>query len=276
MNNYKNTFSQLKKDKVNSEGREDALGQNKIAFIPFWMIGDPSPEKSEEIIEILAKNSDVLELGIPFSDPLADGPTIQASVNRALEAGTTTEKCFKIIKNIRKKFPEKPIGLLVYFNLILSFSGGKDFKENIQKFFEQAQESGVDSVLIPEIPIEEISIVEQGAKENNVDLIFLISTNTPEDRVEKIIEKSGGFIYAISTPSVTGAKTDIASETLEMVQQLKTKTDLPICVGFGISSPEHIKILKENKADGAIIGSKLFEFRDELEALKAFCKTCKS
>ena len=137
MSKYKQTFSALK-------------NKDKIAFIPFWMIGDPTPEKSEEIIEILAKNSDVLELGIPFSDPLADGPTIQASVNRSLKAGTTTEKCFEIIKNIRKKFPEKPIGLLVYFNLILSFSGGGDFKKNIQKFFKDAQKSGVDSVLIPE------------------------------------------------------------------------------------------------------------------------------
>ncbi len=234
MSKYKQTFSALK-------------NKDKIAFIPFWMIGDPTPEKSEEIIEILAKNSDVLELGIPFSDPLADGPTIQASVNRSLKAGTTTEKCFEIIKNIRKKFPEKPIGLLVYFNLILSFSGGGDFKKNIQKFFKDAQKSGVDSVLIPEIPVEEISIVEQNAKDCNIDLIFLISTNTPEDRVEKIIEKSGGFIYAISTPSITGAKTEIATKTLEMVQKLKTKTDLPICVGFGISSPEHVQILKKKK-----------------------------
>ncbi len=263
MNNYKNTFAGLKKD-------------NKIAFIPFWMIGDPTPEKSEEIIEILAKNSDVLELGLPFSDPLADGPTIQASINRALDAGTTTEKCFKIIKNIRQKFPKKPIGLLVYFNLILSYSGGNDFKGNIKDFFVTAQDAGVDSILIPEIPVEEIEIVENSAKESNIDLIFLVSTNTPQNRIEKIIKKSSGFIYAISTPSITGAKTDISQKTLDMVRTLKQKTDLPICIGFGISSPEHIKILKENNADGAIIGSKLFEFRNNLSDLETFCKSCKT
>jgi tryptophan synthase alpha chain len=262
MNNYKNTFAQLKKD-------------NKIAFIPFWMIGDPTPEKSEEIIEILAKSSDVLELGIPFSDPLADGPTIQASINRALDAGTTTEKCFRIIKNIRQKFPEKPIGLLVYFNLILSYKNGEDFRGNIKNFFIDAAKIGVDSILIPEIPVEEIKIVEDTAKNNNIDLIFLVSTNTPENRVEKIIQKSGGFIYAVSTPSITGAKTDISQKTLDMVRTLKQKTDLPICVGFGISSPEHVKLLKENNADGAIIGSKLFEFRDDLDALNNFCQKCK-
>lgn len=261
MNRYEKTFSALKRNK-------------KIGFVPFWMIGDPTPEKSEEIIEILAKNSDVLELGIPFSDPLADGPTIQAAVNRSLDAGTTTDKCFGIIKNIRNKFPEKPIGLLVYFNLILSYSGGPDFEKNIEAFFTQASDAGVDSVLIPEIPVEEVAIVEKIAKAQKIELIFLISTNTPEDRVQKIIEKSGGFIYAISTPSVTGAKTDIDPKTLEMVQRLKQLTDLPICVGFGISSPEHIQLLKENNADGAIIGSKLFEYREDLETLEAFCKSC--
>lgn len=270
MNPYQETFAQLKKE-------------NKIAFIPFWMIGDPDLKKSEEIIEILAKNSDILELGIPFSDPLADGPTIQASVNRALASGATTQKCLDVIKNIRKKFPEKPIGLLVYFNLILSFSSSSLIKgnregfvleDNIKNFFRTASNSGVDSVLIPEIPVEEIGIVERAAKDNNIDLIFLVSTNTPDDRVEKIIKKSGGFIYAVATPGITGAKTDIAPETLEMITRLKSKTDLPICVGFGVSSPKHIQLLKQNGADGAIIGSKLFEFRDDLGKLKKFCYSC--
>ncbi len=254
MNRYKTTFEKCK-------------DENSIAFVPFWMIGDPTPEKSEEIISILAEHSDVLELGIPFSDPLADGPTIQASVNRALKSGTTTTKSLKVIKNIRQKFPEKPIGLLVYFNLILSFG--------IDDFFRTAQDSGVDSVLIPEVPVEEVAIIEGAAKKHNIDLIFLVSTNTPEDRVEKIIEKSGGFIYAVSTPSITGAKTDIAPETLAMITRLKTKTNLPICVGFGIASPAHIQELKANGTDGAIIGSKLFEFRDDLAKLESFCKTCK-
>ncbi len=253
MNSYQETFTQLKKE-------------NRIAFIPFWMIGDPDLKKSEEIIETLAQNSDILELGIPFSDPLADGPTIQASVNRALKSGTTTQKCLNVVKNIRQKFPEKPIGLLVYFNLILSFG--------IDKFFETAKNAGVNSVLTPEIPVEEISIVESVAKVNHIDLIFLVSTNTPKERVEQIIKKSGGFIYAISTPSITGAKTDVTSETLEMITRLKSQTDHPICVGFGISSPEHIRLLKNNGADGAIIGSKLFEYREDLGALKRFCRDC--
>ncbi len=262
MNRYTQTFSALKE-------------KNKIGFVPFWMLGDPTPEKSLEIIlEKIAPHADVLELGIPFSDPLADGPTIQASVGRALDAGTTTVKCLELVSKIRAKFPTKPIGLLVYFNLILNFLDSDDTEGNIDSFFKTAHESGVDSVLIPELPIEEVSIVEEVAKKYEIDLIFLVSTNTPTERVQPILEKGSGFLYAISTPSITGAKTDIAPETLEMIKSLKTQTDLPICVGFGISSPDHIAKLKEVGADGAIIGSKLFQFRENLDELQEFCKKC--
>ncbi|MDH3324491.1 MAG: tryptophan synthase subunit alpha [Candidatus Peregrinibacteria bacterium] len=261
MSRYENTFAGLKK-----EGR--------IGFVPFWMIGDPDIERSFEVISRIAKHADVLELGIPFSDPLADGPTIQASVNRALETGATTDKCLGVVKRLRAEFPEKPIGLLVYFNLILNFNGHEG-DESIKAFFETAKDSGVDSVLIPELPVEEVALLEDVASETEIDLIFLVSTNTSADRVEQILKKSNGFLYAISTPSITGAKTDISSKTLEMVKNLKSQTDLPICVGFGISSPEHIANLKSAGADGAIIGSKLFEFRDDLEALERFCEKCR-
>lgn len=254
MNRYQKTFSALEQ-------------QNRMAFIPFWMVGDPDLGKSQKIIETIAKYADVLELGIPFSDPLADGKVLQASANRAIENGATLSKCLEVVSHVRNKFPQKPIGLLVYLNLIMQFG--------IESFFASCQKAGVDSVLIPELPVEEVQLVEETAKKYKIDLIFLVSTNTPENRVKSILEKSGGFLYAISTPGITGTKTSIAPETLEMVRALKTKTDLPICVGFGISTPEHLQMLKENGADGGIIGSKLFEFRDDLKAIENFCKSCK-
>lgn len=255
MNRYKKTFSELK-------------AKGEMGFMPFWMLGDPDPEASQKIIEKMAASADFLELGIPFSDPLADGKTIQESADRAIKAGATVGKCLKIVGNLREKFPEKPIGLLVYLNLVLSFG--------IEEFFTECEKQGVDSVLIPELPVEEVVLVEKEAKAHNIDLIFLVSTNTPKERVASILEKSGGFLYAISTPSITGAKTDIAAKTLEMIRSLKTQTELPICVGFGISSPEHLAILKENGADGGIIGSKLFEFREDIGAMEEFCIKCKS
>jgi len=248
--------------------------EDRLAFVPFWMCGDPTPQKSLEIIEKIAEFADILELGIGFSDPLADGRAIQDSSARAISSGATTQKSLEIIEKIRKKFPKKPIGCLVYLNLILNFGNGKNPQKNIENFFKIAKKSGVDSVLVPEIPVEEVSLVEKPARENEIDLIFLVSTNTPQNRLEKILEKSSGFLYAISTPSTTGTRSTIAVETLEMIEKLKKKTDLPIVVGFGISSPNHLEILKKSGASGGIIGSKLLEFRGDLHELASFCKKC--
>lgn len=255
MNRYQKTFAQLKKE-------------NRIAFIPFWMIGDPDIAISLQIIKTLAKHSDILELGLPFSDPLADGPTIQAAVNRSLAAGTNTKRCLEQIGHIYADFPDKPIGLLVYLNLILQYG--------IKSFFTDCKKSGVDSVLIPEMPVEEINLVKKAAQENQIELVFLLSTNTPHERRQKIYEHSGGFVYTVSKPSITGAKTDLSADTLKLVSELKTQTNLPICVGFGISTPQHIQALKAAGADGAIIGSELINIyqKEGLSALEAFAKAC--
>lgn len=256
MNRYQETFLQLK-------------NQNKMAFMPFWMLGDPTSEKSLEIIEKIADSADILELGIPFSDPLADGPTLQDSAKLAIENGSTTKKCLDLVSQIRAQFPEKPIGLLVYLNLVLQFG--------IEPFFEACKKAGVDSVLIPELPIEEIALVKKAANQNEIALIFLVSTNTEHDRLDQILEISKedkAFIYAISTPSITGAKTDISPKTIAMIKDLKQKTKTPICVGFGISTPEHLAELKKAGADGGIIGSRLFSFRGDLAGLNTFCESC--
>jgi tryptophan synthase alpha chain len=258
---YSQTFQKLQTEK-------------KIAFAPFWMLGDPDETASLEIIKTIGEKADILELGIPFSDPLADGETIQASVKRALNSGVTPLKALELVKKIRKIFPEKPIGLLVYFNLVL--------RVGLEKFFHQCQQSGVDSLLIPELPIEELETslddqkkpIQYLAQKYDIDLIFLVSTNTPKDRLEKILKSAGGFLYCISTPSITGAKNDISPDTIDMIKRLKQQTEIPLMIGFGIASPEHIQILKKSGADGAIIGSKLFTFREDLPALKKFLESC--
>ena len=262
-NRYKKTFKKLKE-------------KNKIAFIPFWMIGYPTLKESLEILRIFAKYADVLEIGFPFSDPLADGPIIQETVNKALASGTTTKECFKIISNIRKENPNKPIGVLVYFNLILSFG--------VESFFKEANKVGIDSIIIPEIPYEEVnskiesnfSILEL-SKKYNVNLVFLPSTNTTKERLKKIIDVSSSFIYAISSPSTTGGKIDFEEGIGELVTDIKNKTDIPICVGFGVSSPKDIKKLKKTGADGAIIASKIIKIykKDGKEVMENFLKKCK-
>jgi len=255
MNRYQDTFKTLKEE-------------NRIAFIPFWMIGDPDITTSLQVLKKVAAHADILELGLPFSDPLADGPTIQAAVNRSLESGANTAKCLEVIAQIRAEFPTKPIGLLVYLNLIM--------QHGIEAFFTDCESAGVDSVLIPEMPVEEVSLVKAAAEKHNIDLVFLLSTNTPQSRREKIYQHSGGFVYTVSKPSITGAKTDLSPETLQLVTELRTQTDLPLCVGFGISEPGHIASLKNAGADGAIIGSELINIyqKEGLEALESFCETC--
>lgn len=241
--------------------------ENRAAFIPFWMIGDKTPEESLKTIETMAQHADILELGMPFSDPLADGPTIQASVNRALSAGTTTDDCFDVIGKVRDKFPEKPIGLLVYLNLVIAYG--------IEKFFSKCAQTGVDSVLAPELPVEEVDLVKTVADAHNVELVFLVSTNTPEDRLKEIYKASGGFIYAVSTPSITGAKSEVSPDTLDMIKRLKAEAGLPICIGFGVSTPEQVSLLSKNAADGVIMGSKLFQFLGDNSGLSSFCKECR-
>ncbi len=257
MNRYQQTFAQLKEE-------------NRIAFVPFWMLGDPDPDTSLAAVKSIAKYADILELGLPFSDPLADGPTIQSAVNRSLIGGMNTKKCLEQVAEIRGDFSDTPIGLLVYLNLVLQYG--------ISRFFIDCKKAGVDSVLIPELPVEEIDLVKIAAADSRIDLVFLLSTNTPQDRREQVYQHSGGFVYTVSKPSITGSKTDLTTDTLELVTELKSQTEIPLCVGFGISSPEHIKAHKKSGADGAIIGSELINIyqKEGLEALNKFCETCAS
>ncbi len=263
-NRYKKTFENLKKE-------------NKIAFAPFWILNYPTEKKSLEIIEKLAENSDILELGIPFSDPAADGPIIESADKLALKKGSTVKKSFNVIEKIRKKFPQKPIGLLVYFNLILAYG--------VEDFFKKCNSVGVDSVLVPEVSIDEIDRNIEGIKNNslkyftekyNVNLVFIVSTNTSEERRKKIYEFSKSFLYVVSSPSVTGLKSSLNNKTDKIIKKIKKETEIPIAIGFGISKIEDIKRLKKENADGAIIGSEFFRIYEKkgVDGIEEFSKKC--
>jgi tryptophan synthase alpha chain len=229
--NYKIKFNQLKRK------REKAL-------IGFTIIGDPDYRTSLDIVKTMIESGvDILELGFPFSDPIADGPVIQAADIRALSKGANTDKNFKFISDIRK-FTDVPIGLLVYSNLI--------YQSGINDFYSTAYSSGVNSILVADLPIEEAKEFVKSGRRNKVDTVFIISQLSYGKRLCRILKNCRGFVYLVSRLGVTGVRQNISLSAYELVRRIKRKTKLPLCVGFGISRPEHVR---ELKSDGVIVGS---------------------
>lgn len=240
------------------------------AFIPFVVAGDPDFETSLEIVREMVENgADALEIGFAFSDPVADGPTVQAADIRALDSGMTTKRGFEFIRKIRE-FTSVPIGLLIYYNLI--------YKMGVNEFYKNARESGVTGILAADLPPEESETAVAAAKENNVDQIFLAAQTTSNERLKKIVDLCSGFLYVVSVMGVTGARTQLKTSTVELVERMRSHTSLPLCVGFGISRPEHVAEVMAAGADGAIVGSALIDVMannlDNPEALKKEVRAC--
>lgn len=225
----------------------DLRNKKEGALIPFTVIGDPDYRTSLEIVKNLVKGgADILELGLAFSDPIADGPTIQLAHARALGKRINTDKVFEFIREIRKA-TDIPIGFLVYYNLV--------YQRGIEKFYKDAGKAGVDSVLIADMPVEEADNIVGIAQKNRLDSVFIASPLTNKKRLGKIIKKTTGFIYIVSRLGVTGIRKDLQQNTLELIKKIRRNTDLPLCVGFGISKPEHANAVLKSGADGAITGS---------------------
>jgi len=219
----------------------------KKALIPFTVLGDPDVSTSVAVIKAMVDGgADILELGFPFSDPIADGPTIQSADIRSLDSGFNTDKGFEILEKVRG-FTDVPIGLLVYYNIVLQYG--------VEKFYSKCKEIGVNGVLIADMPVEESDEIVKTASSNDLETIFIVSPLTTDERVKKISAKTTGFIYVIARLGVTGARDDMESGTLELLKRIRPLTDVPLCVGFGISKKEHVQAVYDAGADGAIVGS---------------------
>ena len=224
--------------------------KNQAAFVPFVTLGDPNIELSLKIIDALVVGgADALELGIPFSDPLADGPTIQNANLRAFKAGITPDKCFEMLTIIRQKYPQIPIGLLMYANLV--------FSNGAEQFFAKCQKVGVDSVLIADVPIEESSIFHEIAQKFKIDSIYICPPNADEILIEKIAAQGSGYTYLVSRGGVTGTESKADMPIGHVLELLKKHNAAPAILGFGISNPEQVKSAIEHGAAGAIVGSAL-------------------
>jgi len=244
MSNISSTFDRLRK---NSEG----------ALIAYVTGGDPSPKYTPKIVKALVEGGvDIVEIGIPFSDPIADGPVIQASDVRALSAGTTPTTVLNIVRELKKTI-ETPIVLLTYYNII--------FRKGVGRFLEEASKSSVDGIIVADLPVEEASEYKEYAEENGIDTIFLAAPSTSSERLEKIVSMTSGFLYLISVFGVTGMRDHVAQLTIQTLKRIRqyTANKIPLAVGFGISKPDHVRTIISYGAEGTIVGSAFVKIIEE-------------
>ena len=219
------------------------------AFVPFVMVGDPTPEVSEAVVEALVRGgADALELGIPFSDPVADGPTIQRAHLRALGAGAGFHDCLEVVARVRRRHPELPIGLLVYGNV--------PFSVGLEGFYARCAGAGIDSVLLPDVPVRESPAFSAAAEAAGIDAVYIAPPSASAETLDAVAAASRGYVYAVSRVGVTG--TEHASSTAglaESVARLRADAAAPVMLGFGISTPGQVAEAVAAGADGAISGS---------------------
>ncbi len=248
------------------------------AFVAFAVLGDPDFSTSKKILEALGKGADMLELGFPFSDPIADGKRIQAADERALRAKITPQKCLLLIRHIRKKHPSLPIGLLLYYNLV--YSNGEE------QFLRGARKAGVDAVLIADMPVEESGKFNAMCRKAGLEQVFTVAPTTGKGRMRRILAKCRGFVYAVGVLGVTGERAGVRAMALGLVRRIKSMRGprkLPVCVGFGISRPEHARKIISAGADGVIVGSAIEAVIEKnlgnksamIKKLREFCSAIK-
>ncbi|MCL5038309.1 MAG: tryptophan synthase subunit alpha [Firmicutes bacterium] len=232
-----------------------AAGQGK-ALILYLMAGDPDPESSLEIaLTLLGAGADLLEIGLPFSDPLADGPVIQAAAQRALAAGTRVEKVLALMGRLRE-MTAAPQVLLSYYNPILHYGE--------KRFLEAAAQAGVDGLIIPDLPLEESEVATGGpgmrslARANGLELIPLVAPTTPDGRLAEVGKREPAFTYAVSLTGVTGARVELSPDLETFLKRLRRHSRVPVAVGFGLSRPEQVSRVRD-LVDGVIIGSRIVQ-----------------
>lgn len=262
------------KSRPSTENRIDSKfnelkSKNQKALICYVVAGYPDIKTSEHIITSLINGgADIIEIGIPFSDPIADGSTIQDAIQSSLISGTTPDMCLELASKIRKTFPNIPLIIMTYSNIL--------YRKGYMQFAEKAKENGIDGFIIPDIPIEESKEYLNTVQNTGLSTIFLVSPNTSEKRLKMISRICTGFLYAISVYGTTGERKGFDEYTIESIKRVKKVTaavELPLAVGFGISNPQHVKYMIDAGADAVIIGSAIIKKIKEIEDKKLLFNT---
>ena len=252
---------------------ESLRDRGQCALIPFITAGDPDLATTAAALRILDRSgADLIELGVPYSDPLADGPVIQAAATRALQQGTRLEAVLDMVRQVSPEL-RSPIVLFTYYNPILN--------QGIENFLKQIADAGVKGLVVPDLPLEESETLIQTAATLGVEVVLLVAPTSPKERIEAIARQAQGFIYLVSVTGVTGIRTQLEDRAQDILMDLRTITDKPIGVGFGISQPEHARQVMDWGADAVIVGSAFVKRLADgtpaqgLQAIEEFCRSLK-
>lgn len=261
MPNISNTFAEIK---------------NRCALIPFITAGDPDLLTTRKALRILAEEgADIIELGLPYSDPLADGLTIQAASARAIKSGVTLDQILQMVKQVTSEI-QSPLIAFTYYNIVLN--------QGVTQFIRKIADAGFKGLLIPDLPIEEVKGLEDVCRGNDLELVLLVGPNSSEKRIRKIVAKSQGCVYLVSSNGVTGMSFGPEKGISTLIQKIKQVSDIPLILGFGISNREEIQLVKSWHVDGVVIGSsfvkKLYEDSSandpDLPLFREYCQYVKS
>jgi tryptophan synthase alpha chain len=280
LNVYGNQPSELTAPPETTGRYERMFAQHRQAgkkvFIPFTVLGWPNRINSLAIIEqMIESGASALELGLAFSDPMADGPIIQKAAKEVINAGFTVNDAFELLETVRQQHDRIPIGLLVYYNMVLA--------QGVETFFSRLSAVGVDGILIADLPIDMMEEVVRSARQYNIRLIYIVSSLTTEDRLKQIGQYAGGFLYVVSRLGITGVEESCTESLSPLIQKLRAGSTLPLCVGFGVSSPANARQMLDAGADGVITGSRIIQivetantFEQGKAALTCFLDTMKT
>lgn len=247
---------------------KQAHSKQTAALMPYFTLGYPDVETSLDIIEAIAPYSDLLELGVPFSDPLADGPTVQHSTQVSLENGTTTASCLEMVRELRRRGVQTPVMLMGYVNPILAYGEAN--------YVHDAAEAGVDGFIVPDLPPEEAEEFDALTVESGLSLVHFLAPTSNQSRIDRVTARARGFIYLVSVTGVTGARSQVRTDLAGFVNKVRAETAVPLAVGFGISNPIQAAEVGQ-LADGVIVGSALINAvnaaEDKVEAAVQFVKS---